>query len=152
RSGKDSVASFIGSFAATTFRPNGRTRPGERPVVLLLGADRSQARGLLGYIKGYFNEIPALRELVTRETMDGLELSTGVDIVVATSDFRLVRGRTVLLAVLNECAFWSQEGSASPDVETFRAIMPATATLADEAMIVMISSAHKRSGLLYERW
>lgn len=152
RSGKDSVVSFIGANAAATFRPNGRTRPGERPVVLLLGADRSQARGLLGYVKGYFAEIPALMALVTRETQDGLELSTGVDIIVATSDFRLVRGRTVLLAVLNETAFWPQEGSSSPDVETFRAITPALATLGDDAMVIMISSAHRRSGLLYARW
>jgi hypothetical protein len=152
RSGKDSVTSFIAAYAAATFRPNGRTRPGERPVVLLLGADRGQARSLLGYIKGYFSEIPALAALVERETLDGLELSTGVDIIVATSDFRLVRGRTVLLAVLNEVAFWPQEGSASPDVETFRAIMPGMASLGEEAMLIMISSAHRRSGLLYSRW
>ncbi|WP_298373812.1 hypothetical protein [uncultured Bradyrhizobium sp.] len=152
RSGKDSVASFIGAYVAATFQPNGRTRPGERPVVLLLGADRSQARGLLNYVKGYFTEVPALAALVQRETQDGLELTTGVDIIVATSDFRLVRGRTVLLAIFNEVSFWMQEGSASPDVETFRAVMPAMATLGDQAMLIMISSAHRRSGLLYSRW
>jgi hypothetical protein len=152
RSGKDSVASFVATMAAATFNPNGRTRPGERPVVLLLGADRAQARGLLSYIKGYFAEIPQLKALVQRETIDGLELIVGTDIIVATSDFRLVRGRTVLCAILNETAFWQQEGSASPDVETFRAIVPATSTLGDEAMIIMISSAHRRSGLLYSRW
>ncbi|MDI3567240.1 hypothetical protein [Bradyrhizobium sp. Arg816] len=51
RTGKDSVAAAIGSYAAATFRPSGRTRPGERPLVAIFGADRSQARSLLGYIK-----------------------------------------------------------------------------------------------------
>jgi hypothetical protein len=43
RSGKDSVASMIACYAAITFRPNGKVRPGERPLVMLLGADRPQA-------------------------------------------------------------------------------------------------------------
>lgn len=152
RSGKDSIASGIAAFTASTFRADGRTRPGERPVVLLLAADKSQARGLLAYVKGYFAEIPALAALVTRDTLDGLELSTGVDIVVSTSDFRLVRGRTVLLVILNEISFWPQDGSASPDTETVRAIMPAMATLGDDAMLIAISSAYRRSGWLYSRW
>lgn len=152
RTGKDSVASFLGAYMATTFRSNGKVRPGERPVVLLLGADRTQARSLLNYVKGYFSEIAPLKALVTRETLDGLELATGVDIVVATADFKLVRGRTVLLAIFNETAFWPSENSASPDIEVHRAIQPAMATLGDEAMLVMISSAYKRDGLLYQRW
>lgn len=66
---------------------------------------------------------------MTRETVDGVELANGVDIVVQTCDFRSTRGRTILLAVFNEVAFWASENSANPDIEVFRAVQPAMATL-----------------------
>lgn len=151
RAGKDAATALIAAYFAMTFRPDGRVRAGERPLILLLAADRSQARNLLRYINGLF-QIPALKALITRETADGFELSNGVDIFVGTNDFRTIRGRTVLLCVMNELAFWSGENSASPDKEVYRAVLPAMASLGDRAMIVMISSVHRRSGLLYEKW
>jgi hypothetical protein len=150
RAGKDAITAAIAAYFAMTFRPDGRVRAGERPLILLLAADRSQARNLLRYINGLF-QIPALKSLITRETQDGFELSNGIDISVGTNDYRTVRGRAVLLCVLNELAFWTGENSASPDKEVYRAILPATASLGDKAMIVMISSVHRRSGLLYEK-
>jgi hypothetical protein len=152
RSGKDSVASAIAAYLAVTFKPSGKVRPGERPLVMLLSADRSGARALLGYIKGYFAEIAPFKAMVARETLDGLELVNGVDIVVSTTDYRTTRGRTVLLAIFNETAFWPSETASSPDVEIFRAVQPSLATLDGESMVIMISSAYKRSGLLYDRW
>jgi hypothetical protein len=153
RSGKDSVAAAIAAYTAAVFRPSGRIRPGERPLVMLLGADRAQARAQLSYIKGLFNEIAPFKAIITRETQDTLELSSGVDIVLQTADHRSARGRSVLLAVCTETAFWpASENSANPDVETFRAIQPSLATLDGESMVILISSAYKRSGLLYDRW
>jgi hypothetical protein len=151
RAGKDAITALISAYFAMTFRPDGRVRAGERPLILLLAADRSQARNLLRYINGLF-QIPALKALITRETQDGFELANGIDISVGTNDFKTVRGRAILLCVMNELAFWSGENSASPDKEVYRAILPATASLGDLPMIVMISSVHRRSGLLYERW
>jgi hypothetical protein len=151
RSGKDSVASAIAAYSAITFRPAGRVRPGERPRVILIGADRAQARSQLALIKGYFSEIAPFKAMVTRQTQDGLELSSGVDLVVQTADHRSARGATVLLAIGTETAFWSSENSASPDVEVFRAFAPGLVTL-NESMVILISSAYKRSGLLYDKW
>lgn len=151
RAGKDAIAALICAWFGMTYRPDGRVRPGERPLILLLGAGRSQSRGLLGYVRGLF-EIPALKALIQRETQDGFELSNGIDISVGTADYRTIRGRTVLLCVMNELAFWRDENSANPDKEIYRAVQPAMASLGDRAMLVMISSVHRRSGLLYEKW
>lgn len=150
RAGKDAVTALIAAYFAMTFKPEGRVRAGERPLILLLAADRSQARNLLRYISGLF-QIPALKALITRETQDGFELANGIDISVGTADFKTVRGRAILLCVMNELAFWTGENSASPDKEVYRAILPATASLGDKAMVVMISSVHRRAGLLYEK-
>jgi hypothetical protein len=96
RSGKDSVASAIAAYAAATFTPDGKVRPGERPIVMLLGADRSQARSLLGYVKGYFAAIPPLAAMVERETLDGLELTKSSFLVRDLAHGRLPLSRSRL--------------------------------------------------------
>jgi hypothetical protein len=151
RGGKDAVAALIAAFTALSFKPDGRVRAGERPLILLLAADRAQSRNLLRYIEGLFS-VPALKALIRRETQDGFELANGIDVTVGTADWRTIRGRTVLLCIMNELAFWRDETSSNPDKEIYRAVVPATATLGDQAMIVMISSVHRRAGLLYEKW
>jgi hypothetical protein len=90
--------------------------------------------------------------MVTRETRDGFELANGVDIVVATNDFRSIRGRAVLLAILDECAFYRDERSSSPDTELYNAITPGMLTLRDQAMLIGISTPHTKSGLLWNKY
>jgi hypothetical protein len=114
-----------------------------------LAVDRQQAKIVLKYTKAFFDRIGLLAGLVTRETADGLDLSTGAELTVATSNFRSVRGRTIACAILDEVAFWLSEDSASPDTETLAALVPGLATLPG-SMIVGISSPHRRAGLLYE--
>ena len=106
----------------------------------------------LQYVKGFFEDIPTLAKLVTRETRDGLELSNGADIIVQTNDFRGVRGRSVLIAVLDECAFFRDESSSTPDVELVAALKPGMLTLSDRAMLIGISTPHKKSGLLWTKY
>lgn len=151
RAGKDSVASLLVAFIAATFDGADRLRPGERPLCLLLATDREQAKIALRFVRAYFEQIPPLKAMVTRETQNGLELSNGVDIFVGVNSFRAVRGRTVLCAVLDECSFWRSEDSASPDRETYRALKPGMATL-PESMLIAISSPYRRSGLLYSKF
>jgi hypothetical protein len=150
RGGKDSVASLMGTYTAAFFDPRGKLRRGERASVLCLAVDREQAGIVLGYIKSYFTEIPYLKRMVTNETINGLELSNGVDIVVATNDFRSVRGQAIALAILDEVAYWRDDRSVAPDTETYNAIVPGTVTVS--GMIIGISSPHRKGGLLYERW
>jgi hypothetical protein len=104
----------------------------------------------LNYVKGFF-QLPVLAPMVTRETRDGVELSNGVDISVVTNDFRAVRGRPILCAVLDEVAFYRDETSATPDLELYRALEPGLLTL-PSAMLIGISSPYRRSGLLFEKW
>jgi hypothetical protein len=79
-----------------------------------------------------------LKSVVQRETASGFELSNNVDVSVLTSNFRAVRGRPVLCAILDEVAFLRDEKSATPDVELFKALEPATAT-PSSSMIIGIS-------------
>ncbi|HTV44846.1 MAG TPA: hypothetical protein VMF05_05985 [Stellaceae bacterium] len=150
RAGKDSIAAAIASCAAIGDH-RATLRRGERAVVMCLACDREQARIVLRYIAGHFHGIQALRKLIAREREDGLELRNGVDIVVATNSYRSVRGRTVICAILDEVAFWRDETSATPDFATYDALAPGLITL-PAAMLIGISTPHRRSGLLFDRW
>jgi hypothetical protein len=151
RAGKDSVASLASAYAAAFFSHGDRLRPSERPLVLNLATDRDQARICLGYTRSFFTGIPTLTSMVTRETKSGFELSNGIDVVIGTNDFRAVRGRAIALAVLDECAFYSSENSASPDIETYRALTPGMAT-PPGSMLIGISSPYRRGGLLWQKF
>src|SRR5262249_18385133 len=152
RSGKDSIASLITAHAASMFdRKSGRLRRGERALCACLATDRDQARIVLGYWRSYFDDVPLLCTMVDRSTATGFNLRNAVDVAVTTNSFRAVRGRPVLAAVLDECAFWRDERSATPDEETYRAIVPGMATLRD-SMLVGISSPYRKAGLLWRKF
>jgi hypothetical protein len=151
RTGKDSAASVVVAHGGAFFSQQSRLRPGERASVLCVACDQSQASIILNYVRSYFTDIPVLRSMVTRETKTGLELSNGVDITVATNDFRSIRGRAILLAVLDECAFYRSENSASPDIEVYNAIRPALASIPG-SRIIGISSPYQKRGLLWSKY
>lgn len=159
--GKDSVASVIVAHTAAMFnrpKPVGTLaklasvlRGGERALCMALACDRDQAKIVLGYTKSYFNEIPSLRAMVTRETQHGFELSNRVDVAIATNSFRSVRGRSILAVVLEECSFWKDETSSTPDEEVYAAVLPGLARISG-SMLIGISSPYRKSGLLYRKF
>jgi hypothetical protein len=151
RLGKDAAASGIATFSAATFTGQQHLRPGERALVMCLACDRDQARIILNYIRAFFRDIELLKGMVQRETATGFELTNGVDITVATNNFRSVRGRPILCAVLDEVAFWRDETSTKPDEELYKAIIPALASIPG-SMIIGISSPYRKSGLLYSKY
>jgi hypothetical protein len=152
--GKDSVATSIATNIAVNFDPRrSKLRPGEKAVVMLLAVDRAQAGVAFSYIRGYFEEVPALMKLVKHISDDAIELRNRCCIEVHTNSYRSVRGRSLLCVICDEVAFWRSEDSASPDVETAGAVQPGLARMRSSgAMLILISTAHKRSGLLYQKW
>jgi hypothetical protein len=153
RAGKDAMASAVAAFTAALFDQQHLLRGGERALVLCLACDRAQARIILNYIKSYFTDIPLLAGMVAGEmTNEGFSLRNGVDIAVGTNSFRGVRGRPILLAILDELAFWRDENSAKPDEELYRALTPSLATLSLHSMIVGISSPYRKAGLLHSKY
>jgi hypothetical protein len=151
RTGKDSAASAIAAFSGALFDQQDRLRPGERAQIFCLACDRDQSQVILGYIKSYFSDIPALKALVERETKNGLSLTNSVDITVATNSFKSIRGRPILLAILDEAAFYASETSASPDTELYAALRPGMLTI-PTSRIIIISSPYRKAGLLWDRY
>jgi len=149
--GKDSVASLVASCIAMNFDPRGKLRPGEKAVVMCIAVDRTQAGIVFGYIRAYFEQIPALAALVRSIDSESVELRSGVVIEVHANSYRSVRGRSIICAIFDEVAFWRSEDTATPDIEVAGAVAPGLARMPN-SMLILISTAHKRSGLLYQRW
>ena len=106
RAGKDSIASAIATHAAAFGDYRSHLRPGESATVICLATDRAQAKIVLRYIRSFFRDVPMLKRMVESETADGLVLTNGIEIAVNTNNFRAVRGRTIVCAILDEVAFF----------------------------------------------
>lgn len=154
RSAKSRVAASLAVYtAAIGCELDGtlsRLARGERGVVALLAVDRRQAAVAAGYVRGLLAASPLLQSQVVRDTAEGIDLANGTTITVATNDYRSIRGRTLLAAVLDEVAFYRSDESATPDQETYRAVLPALATTG--GLLVGVSSPYSRRGLLWQKY
>ena len=104
RGGKSQVAALLTVFL-TLFRRYTLAR-GERGVVMVLAADRRQARVVMRYIGGLINAVPALAAKITRCTAEAIDFNNGISVEIHTSSFRSVRGYTVVAVILVEVAYW----------------------------------------------
>lgn len=171
--GKDAIASAIATVAA--LRGYATRRPGEKTLIACIAVDRTQAEIVFDYITSYFQHVPALNALVAHDprarrvvdqqlsddlgrkmyvlsTSDNtLDLTNGARIVVTTNNFRSVRGRSLICAILDEVAFFRSEDSANPDKELYAALEPSLARVPG-SILIGISSPYRRSGLLYDKW
>ncbi|MDV6326813.1 hypothetical protein Q5L94_01985 [Idiomarina sp. Sol25] len=123
---------------------------GERGVIALIATDRNQAAVSLNYIRGLFEQSPALAGMVERYTSDSIELRNRVVIQVTTASYRAIRGRTLLAVLMDEACFFRSESTANPDVEIYRAAVPGLATTG--GMLIVISSPYAKKGLVYSRY
>jgi hypothetical protein len=78
-----------------------------------------------------------------------IRLRGNIVISVHSNSFRSIRGHTLLACVFDEVAFWRDETSSEPDIEVYRAVLPALATT--QGMLIGISSPYRRIGLLHQK-
>ena len=154
RGGKSFAMALIAVYLAVFRDWRKYLSPGERAIVLLVAADREQAKILHRYCQGILRP-PILQSLVLNLTASEIELKGGVTIEVVTRSYRTVRGRSVCVAVLDELAFWRDDDSANPDSEVLNAVRASMATFGSDAMVIAGSSPYARRGVLWDafkRW
>lgn len=149
RGGKSAIAALVATFLAVFRDYSAVLAPGEQGVVMLLAADRRQARVLLQYINSFFDHVPMLKKIVLSRTKESLTLSNRIVIEVHTTSFRAIRGYTVVAAIADELAYWRSEDSANPDTEVLNALRPAMTTIPN-ALLLAISSPYARRGALWD--
>ena len=148
RSGKTRMAAAISTYIGAIEQH--KLAPGEVGYVLLLAASRDQAKVAFEYVRGFLQASPILRQQIEGVTADEIRLKGRIVIGVHAGSYRTIRGRTLLAVVGDETSFWRDETSAHPDVEIYRACMPALA--ASRGLWVGISTGYRKLGLLYQKW
>jgi hypothetical protein len=122
--------------------------PGEIGTCLIIAADQEQATICLNRIEAKFRTSPLLKQLIASTTAKQIRLTNGIVIQVRASDYRRVRGTTLVCAIGDECCFWtSAEGGNNPDTEIVAALRPALATTS--GMLALISSPYAKRGELH---
>ena len=129
RGGKSFITALIAVFLACFGDYSKYLAPGETGTVMLIAADRKQARVLMRYISGLVNNVPMLAATIVKETLESVELDNRINIEIHTGSFRTIRGYTVVACLCDEIAFWRSEDSANPDREVLDAIRPSMATI-----------------------
>lgn len=150
RGGKTNTAALRAVYDAAFTDYTDRLAPGEVATVMVLAADRKQARSCFRYISGLLHANPMLERMIVREDKESIELSNRTAIEVHTASFRAVRGYTVACCIADEVAFWRSEDSANPDFEIINAIRPAMATL--DGRLIVLSSPYAKRGVLWDAY
>lgn len=151
RGGKSFIVALVAVFLATFRDYRNHLAPGERGTVMILAADRKQARVIMRYVKGLLEGVPMLRRMIIAQREESIELSNRIDIEIHTGSFRAVRGYTVVAALLDEVAFWRSDESANPDREIVAALRPAMATIPN-SLLIGLSSPYARRGVLWDAY
>ena len=151
RAGKSFILALVAVFLAAFFDWRPYLGPGERATIMVIAADRRQARTIMRYVRGLLKATPMLAQLIEAERAESLDLSNRVTVEVHTASFRTVRGYTIVAALLDELAFWLGEDSSNPDFEIITAIRPAMSTIPN-AMLLCASSPYSRKGALWEAY
>jgi hypothetical protein len=120
---------------------------GERATLMVVAADRRQARQVMRFVRGLLSA-PVLAKRVVNDTADSIELAGDAVIEVITASNAL-RGYTVAACCCDELAFWPTEDSSTPDQAIIDAIRPAMLTIPD-SLLICASSPYARRGALWD--
>ena len=149
RAGKSFTLALIAVFLACFRDYRESLTPGERGTVIVIAADRRQARTIMRYVRALLTRVPMLKRLIERETAESSDLTNEVSIEVGTASFRSSRGYTIVAALCDEMAFWPTDDSANPDYEILDALRPGMATIPG-AMLLCASSPYAKTGALHD--
>lgn len=153
RTGKDRFMSATAIFrAALAAKWQEIMSAGEMATVILLGADKKQARILRRYCQGLL-EPPMIKALVSRDTDEVIEFRNGASLEITTNDASLVRGRSAIAILGTEVCFWQTDAaSSSSDEEIIAAAEPSMSMTPDGGLMIMASSVHRKRGYMYRKF
>jgi hypothetical protein len=149
RGGKSRILALIATYLSMFRTYDEYLAPGEVATIAVIAADRKQARSIFRYIVGLLEGVPSLASAIQDLTSDTITLDNHVIIEIQTASFRAARGYTFAAILADETAFWrSDESSANPDIEIFRALRPGMSSIPG-AVLLNASSPYRRAGLLW---
>jgi hypothetical protein len=126
---------------------------GERAVGLVVAPDLRLARQVLRYIAGQCERSGNLQRMVVAQSADTILLqrpdgrAVSLEVLPATRGGAAVRGRSLVGAVLDECAFFRDADFQINDADLFAAVAP---RVMPGGQVVLCSTPWAEIGLLHE--
>lgn len=149
RAGKSRILALVATYLAAFFDWRPFLAPGELGMIIIVAADKKQARTIFNYVYGFLMASPLLAKKVVGKTRSSITLNNGIQIEIGTASYVSIRSYTVVAALFDEAAFWRSEDSANPDVEILKAIRPTLETI-PWSMLLVASSPFFKRGIVYE--
>jgi hypothetical protein len=159
RGGKSLLAGIVALFELLRPETRAALSPGEAAVVPIISRTKDTARTVFEPIEYQARTNPLLKPLVRnvlagssyREVEFRFDDRNPLFLRVMPARHWAVLGRAVPCVVLDEFAFFPQEG-ASTDRDIVEALEPSLAQFGDHGKVMEISSPWIKAGLAYERW
>lgn len=153
RSGKSRISAVIAAYEALFCEHETRLAKGEVGIIPVISPTRYQSTVIWRYLNALFN-IPLLKnEVAARQERNAfIQLKNGLEIRVATGDWRTIRGFSVVCGLLDEACFFglTEESKVRSDTELVRALRPALITTGGK--LIAISSKYARKGWMHSQW
>jgi hypothetical protein len=127
--------------------------PGELAVGVIVAPDLRLARQALRYALGAARACKAIAARIESDSADGFVLKrenghrVSVECLPATRGGSALRGRSLVGAVLDECAFFRDESYQVNDTELFKAVAPRVMA---GGQVVIASTPWSEAGLLFD--
>ena len=155
RGGKSYILGALRLLHGALSRDLSRMAAGQNAVALIVAPDLRLSREVINYVRGAISLRPELSAMVQSdselriviERPDGQ--SVAIEALPATRGGGALRGRSLTDALLDECAFFRDEGYAVNDVELFKAVRP---RVLPGGQTIVSSTPWGESGLLYDLW
>ncbi len=152
RGGKSFALGLIAVFIACFHDYRRFLAPGERATVMIIAADRKQARVIFRFIRGFLHNVPMLKAMIERETQDTFDLINFVTIEVAAASAKRTRGYACPVILCDEIAHWqTDDDAADPDVTILEALRPSQAQFPN-SMLLCASSPYAKRGAMWEAY
>lgn len=155
RSGKSRMAACVGLWFAC-FADLAGLAPGEQASCLFLAPDVRLGRQTLRYAAGVIHGNKDLAKRVQNETKDSIELlrddrrTVTLEVLPATTGGRATRGRALVFASLDECAFFrSSDDHSVNDTDIFNSVSP---RIVAGGALLLCSTPWAKAGLLFEEY
>jgi hypothetical protein len=152
RSGKSYVLGGLYSLWRAFTADLSTLAPGEQATALIVAPDIRLSRQTVRYALGAAKSEPSIARLIESDSADGFTLRrrdgalVSVECLPATRGGSAVRGRSLVSAVLDECAFFKDESASVNDADIFRAVAP---RVIPGGLVIIASTPWAETGLLF---
>lgn len=151
RGGKTYLGALRGLHLALT-TPLDNLAPGQEAKVWFIAPDKPLSSEALNFVRGVIDQHPKLKRLVVVDNTERIVLLVGgrrvaFEIKAASRMGTGTRGRVILFAMMDECAFFKDEGGAVNDKDIFEAIAPRVMM---GGQLLLPSTPWAETGLLWD--